>query len=220
MQIGSVLRSGRGVSAAISLVACLGGLIGASGCDGRRDNGRSDLDISLDFTPPSGGTSDVVWIGAGGQGGGLLLLDIVARDISESFDSYNVEILFDPVVAEAQNLSFGTVVSVCAGATPVLAAHNVTDDPNNTGRANLTGRILFSEAIQGAMPPDCAVAGTQTLARITLRARSRGTSSLDFVPFNGDPNNPVGTRFASRTPVDPEIPVLLFDSGALVEVTR
>lgn len=180
---------------------------------GGSDNGGSGLRISLASTPPSGG-SDVVWIAEGGRTGDLLLVDVVSRDISSEFDGFNLEILFDPLVASAQSVSSGGILDGCAPGQ-VLKVDNVANH-----NADQTGSILISEAITGSSPPGCTASGLRTISRVTLRARGRGSSTLPFVPYNGDPSAPSGSRFYRTQPSVPDVPVQFFDSGALVEVTR
>ncbi len=199
----------RGIASCLTVVAAL--LLAA--CKSA-DDGGSDLRISLSFTPPPGGVDNVVWIAGSGRSGGRLLVDVVVRDISFEFDGFNVEILFDPLLAEAESLASGGVLQGCT-ALPVLAADNVAG-----GNANATGTLLFSEAISGTAPPACTVAGTATLARIAFRPRARGEAALTFVPYNGNPSSPSGSRFYRRLPVNPDVGVAFFDSGALIEVKR
>jgi len=171
----------------------------------------------MTLSPPPGGTTDVVWVAQGGGSGDLLIVDVLARDITQDFDSINIEIRFDPLVLEAQRYSSLGVLDTCAGGLGVLACDNVSTCGSS---ANTTGTILASESIIGTMPPGCTVSGELPLGRITFRARARGMSSIPFVAFNGDPDNPQGSRFARRAPPVLEVPILFFDSGALIEVTR
>jgi hypothetical protein len=197
----------RGIASCLSLVAAL--LLAA--CKAA-DDGGSDLRISLLFTPPTGGTDNVVWIAGSGRSGGRLLVDVVVRDISFEFDGFNVEVLFDPLVAEVESLASGGVLQACTS-LPVLGADNIA-----SGNANATGTLLFSEAISGASPPPCTVAGTTTLARIVFRPRGRGDASLPFVPYNGNPSSPSGSRLYRRVPVNPDVGATFFDSLALIKV--
>ena len=188
--------------------ACAGGDGASSG---------SALAISITLSPPPGGTTDVVWVAEGGGNGNILIVDVMARDVTQDFDSLNIEIQFDPLVLEAQRYTSLGVLTACAGGFGVLACDNVSTCGTS---ANATGTILASESIIGTMPPGCTLPGEAPLGRITFRARARGSSSLSFVPFNGDTVNPQGSRLARRAPAVIEVPVLFFDSGALIEVTR
>jgi len=201
------LRNGSiGLVAAILLLVC--------SCDSGGNGGSSGLKIALSFTPPPGGITDVAWLAGGGAAGGLLVVDIVARDISSDFDAFDVEVSFDPLIATAQSVVSGGLLESCSS-TPVLKAENVSN-----GNANLTGSILISEAFGGGSPPACTLAGERTVARINFRAFGRGSSDLEFIGFNGDPNSPSGSRFYRRAPSVPQIPVQFFDSGAVIDVTR
>jgi len=171
----------------------------------------------MSLSPPPGGSTDVVWVARGGGGGDVLVVDVMARAITQDFDSFNIEIQFDPLVLEARRYTSLGVLDACAGGLGVLACDNVTTCGSS---ANSTGTILAGESIIGPLPPGCTVSGEQVLGQITFRARARGTSALPFVPFNGDPVDPQGSRFARRAPPEPEVPVLFFDSGASIEVTR
>jgi len=182
-------------------------------CDSGGD-GSSGLRIDFSSTPPLGGVTDVVWLASGGTAGGLLVVDIVARDISSDFDGFDLEVSFDPLIATAHSIVSGGLLEGCSS-DPVLKAENVSN-----GNANLTGSILISEAFGGGAPPACTVSGERTVARINFRAAGRGSSDLDFVAFNGDPNSPSGSRFYRRAPSVPQIPAQFFDGGALIHVTR
>jgi hypothetical protein len=194
---------------------CLGlaGIFLLTACD-TVDDGSSRLHASLDFTPPPGGTGNVLWIAEGGATGSRLLVDLVARDISLEFDGFNVEILFDPLVVEAESITSGGALLGCT-TLPVLTADNVAN-----GNANTTGTILIGEAISGSAPPACTIAGTATLARVSFRPRGRGTAALTFVAYNGNPSSPAGSRLFRRNPVIPDVGAQFFDSGALVQVRR
>ena len=194
------------------------GLMLSCGCvDRGAASSGSALGISMTLSPPPGGTSDVVWVAQGGGSGDVLIVDVMARDITQDFDSFNVEIEFDPLLLEARHYASLGVLETCAGGLGVLACDNVSACGSS---ANTTGTILAGESITGTMPPGCTLSGELPLGRITFRARARGTSSLPFVPFNGDPDNPQGSRFARRVPPMIEVPVLFFDSGASIDVTR
>jgi hypothetical protein len=199
----------KGIASCLSLTAAV--ILFA--CD-KADDGRSDLKISLGVTPPAGGAGDLVWLAQGDLAGGRLLVDVLARDIASGFDGFNVEILFDPLIVEAANLASGGALLGCT-ALPVLAADNISN-----GNANATGSILFSEAISGPAPPPCTLAGTVTLARIMFRPRGQGTAPLVFVPYNGIPSSPAGSRLFRRDPADPDVGVEFFDGSALIEVRR
>src|SRR5262245_10484889 len=92
----------------------------AVGCndDGSGDDGGSSFGIFLSVTEPPAGSTDVVWFADGGVGGTGLAVDVLARGISSQFDGFNVEIQFDPLVAEAVSLAFGTVLDGCGGLDP------------------------------------------------------------------------------------------------------
>jgi len=178
------------------------------------DSGGSDLSISMTFDEPMG-MDDVVWMSQLGQGAGLLVVEVLAEDISSTFDGYDVEISFDPLIVEALSLAHGTLLDACSALQP-FKVDNVAN-----GNANASGTILFSAVLPGAAPPGCTLAGRSTLARITLRARNRGMFPMDFIPFNGDPNNPSGSRFFRTQPAIPSVPVSFFTMGnVVIEVTR
>ena len=192
-------------------------LFPSQGCKDDDDDdgfGGSALSIGLSVTPPSPGTTDVVSFVENAAGGGLLLVDVRAEDISSMFDGYDVEILFDPLVAEATNLVDGTLLDICGGLQP-LKANNVAN-----GNANATGTILFSAVLPGAAPPGCTLAGPDILATIAFRTVNQGSSALVFVAFNGDPNSPTGSRFFRTQPSVPSVPVTFMDGMAEIEVTR
>lgn len=204
----------RGLLVTAGLLAAAWALLvaGCSGGDG--DDGGSSFRISLSVTEPPAGSMDVVWLAPGGIGGTGLVVDVVARGISDPFDGFNVEIQFDPLVAEAVSLAFGTVLDGCGGLDPVKL------DNVSNGNANTSGTIIISAALPvGPAPPACALPGMQALARIGFRERSIGTSPLSFVPFNGDANSPAGSRLFRRGTMMAEIPVNFFDGQALIEVT-
>ena len=186
----------------------------APACSHDGSTGGSSLHLSLSFAPPGAAVADVVWIASGAGAGGTLQVDVVARDISTQFDGFDLEIMFDPLIARAQSVATGGVLDGCSG-SPVLKADNVGND-----NANQTGTILISESIAGISPPGCTLSGERALTRIVFTATGRGAAPIDFVDFNGDPNAPSGTRLYRTQPSVPEIPVQLFDSGAELNVTR
>ncbi len=197
------------------LCAALAALTLLSGCHGDDEiSGDTGLEISMTSTPPSAGTASVVWLQEGPSGGDVLVAEILARDITEEFDSFNLEILFDPVIVQARSYESGDVLDGCAMGLPVLKLENLA-----SGDADATASMLITESITAPLPPGCTINGTRTLGRITFRARGRGRSMPAFVPFNMDPNNPEGSFLARRDPAIPAIAVTFFDSAALIEVT-
>ncbi|MFQ5702112.1 MAG: hypothetical protein ACE5HU_09730 [Acidobacteriota bacterium] len=184
-------------------------------CDGNgagRNTGGSTLSISMSFTPPPAGSMNVVWLSEASRNGGLLLMDVFAQNISIPFDGYEIELRFDPLVAEALDLVAGTLPEQCSGLT-TLRVDNVA-----SGDANASGTILFSARLTGPQPPGCTVVERQPLARITFRASGTGSFPLSFVPFNGDPIFPGGSRLLRTDPPDPAIPVMFDDSQAVIDV--
>jgi len=173
------------------------------------DDGGSGLQISMTTTPPAGGATNQVFFSEFAVSGDLLLLEVLARDISTDFDSYNVEIAFDPMVAEAFDLSPGTLLEQCSGMQAVKA-DNVAN-----GNANASGSIIFSASLTGPTPPACTVTGDKPLARITFRAKGAGSFPLDFVL----PNDPSGSRFSRTMPSMPVVMGIAWDDGqTLIEV--
>ena len=172
------------------------------------DDGGSGLQISMITTPPAGGDPNQVFFSEFAVSGDLLLLEVLARDISTDFDSYNVEIAFDPMVAEAFDLSPGTLLEQCSGMQAVKA-DNVAN-----GNANASGSIIFSASLTGPTPPACTVTGDKPLARITFRAKGAGSFPLDFVL----PNDPSGSRLSRTQPSVPVVMVTWDDGQALIEV--
>jgi len=189
-------------------------LLLAAACSHSGDDGRSGLRIALDLTSPSAGVMDVTWLEDGGGAGGILVMEILARDISSPFDGFDLELTFDPLIATAQSVSSGNLLEICSAGS-VLKADNVAN-----GNANISGTILISEALTGASPPGCTFGGTRTLARVTFRAAGRGSSPTGFVPYNGNPNVPAGSRFYRRATSVPEVPVTFFDGSAVLNVTH
>ncbi len=196
------------------LLACAAAAIllwnpSCNGDNNNSDDGGSGLQISMSTTPPAGGATDLVFFSEFATSGDLLLLEVFARDISSDFDSYNVEISFDPMVAEAFDLEPGTVLEQCSGQQAVKA------DNVDNGNANATGSIIFSASLTGATPPACTVTGDEFLARITFRARGGGSFPLDFVL----PNDPSGSRFSRTMPSVPVVMGITWDDGqTLIEV--
>ena len=173
------------------------------------DDGGSGLQISMVTTPPAGGATNQVFFSEFAVSGDLLLLEVLARDISTDFDSYNVEIAFDPMVAEAFDLSPGIVLEQCSGSQAVKA-DNVAN-----GNANASWSIIFSASLTGPTPPACTVTGDKALARITFRAKGTGSFPLDFVL----PNAPTGSRLSRTMPSMPVVAGITFDDGqTLIEV--
>jgi len=196
------------------LLACAAAatLLWAPSCnsdDDSGDDGGSGLQISMIVTPPAGGDPNIVFFAETAASGDLLLLDVFARDISTDFDGYNVEIDFDPMVAEAFSLTPGTVLEQCSGLQAVKA-DNVAN-----GNANASGSIIFSASLTGPTPPACTVTGDKPLARITFRAKGAGSFPLDFVL----PNDPSGSRFSRTMPSMPVVMGIAWDDGqTLIEV--
>lgn len=195
-------------------IACLAGaaLLLAPSCQGDDDggNGGSDLAISMSLTPPAGGM-DLVFFEEAAGSGDLLLVDVVARDVTSEFDGYDVELTFDPLVAAIFSFAQGTLLEDCALQQAVKA-------DNAAGNANTTGNLLFSASLTGPMPPGCTVAGDAMLARITFRAAGGGMFPLEFVPYNQDPNSPSGTRLSRTMPPVPAVTLTLDDGGATITV--
>jgi len=185
-----------------------------AGCDGKGDTGASGLQTAIEFTQPDAAATDLVWIRDGGGGGDMRIAEIVARDVTGPFDSYNIEFSFDTAFLEALSFSPGTVLGACS-AIQAIELDNVS-----SGLANTDGTVLFSASLTGSPPPGCSVTGTMTLARITFRARGQGESPLVFIPYNGDPNTPEGSVFFRRDPLLAVVPVQFYDSGATVVATR
>lgn len=204
---------GRGsvLARVLAVAACAAVAVGCDG-DGGHDD-ASGLTVSMTSnSPPPGG--NVVWIAEGGRGEDLLLVDILARDVTGPFDAFEVEIEFDPTLLEARSTEDGGALAACTS-LPVLH----TDNIGNGGAAS--GRLLLSSV--STEPPgttECSVAGTRSLARILFVAIGAGTSTLDFVPFNSDPNNPLGSRLFSTGAGHPVAAVTFFDSQATVTGTR
>ncbi len=195
----------------LAMAACAALAAACDGDDGH-DDGSSGLTVSMTSTPPPGG--NVVWIAEGGRGEDVLLVDILARDVTGPFDAYEIEIAFDPALLEARSTEEGGALAAC---TPLPVLH--TDNIGNGGAAS--GTLLLSGV--STEPPGttgCSVAGTRTLARILFVAVDEGTSTLDFVPFNGDPNDPMGSRLFSTGAGHPVAAVTFFDSQATVTATR
>jgi hypothetical protein len=208
------MRASRAGTTACAGLLCSVFALLSPACSHDGGAGGSSLHISLSFAPPGAAVDDVLWIAQGAGAGGTLQVDVMAQDISSEFDGFNLEILFDPLVARAQSVATGGVLDGCSSG-PVLKADNVGND-----NANQTGSILISESIAGVSPPGCTVSGQRALARITFTAAGRGNAPLDFVQFNGDPNAPSGTRLYRTQPAVPDVPVQLFDSGAEIDVAR
>lgn len=193
-------------------LACIGlaGLLLGVHCNGDDpDDGGSRLAISMTTSPPGIGTTDIVWLDTGSRGGNVLVVDILARDISDPFDRFTIEIDTDPLLVEATAYTSGGLLEACT-ALPVIKAFDV----------DAMGTILIGESLGGAAPPGCTVAGTRTIGSITFRGLARGTTMPAFVPFNKDPNNPEGSRMERRTSVPQQIAVEFFDGGATIEVRR
>jgi hypothetical protein len=188
-------------------------LVFTPSCKGDDDNsdGGSGLEIAMTVTPPAGGETDLVYFAEIASSGDLLLVDVRARDVSSDFDAYDVEISFDPVVAEAFALTQGSLLEFCSG-QQTFKADNVATN------ANSTGNITFSAQLTGPMPPPCTVMGDQQLARITFRAKGTGSFPLEFIPYNQDPNNPAGTHLSRTMPPVPAVAITPHDGQAMIEV--
>ena len=190
-------------------VAIAGLLLGAHCSESDPDDGGSRLAISMTTSPPAIGTTDIVWLDTARSEGNVLVVDILARDISNPFDRFTVEIDTDPLVVEATAYTSGGQLETCTGLA-VIPAFTV----------DAMGTIIVAESLPGAAPPGCTVAGTRTLGSVTFRGIAQGSTMPDFVPFNMDPNSPEGSRMERRTIVPPQIPVQFFDGGATIEVRR
>ena len=180
--------------------------------DDHDSGGGSGLGIVMTVAPPAGGATDLIHFAEAASSGDLLLVDVLVRDVSSDFDGYDVEITFDPIVAEAFSLVQGTLLETCSGLQQTLKGDNIG------ANANTTGNITFSAQLSGPMPPPCTVNGDMQLARITFRARGSGSFPLDFVPFNNDPNSPAGTRLSRTMPAVPAVTLTLDDGQAMIEV--
>jgi len=164
-------------------------------------------------SPPPG--PDVVWIDEGGRIGDLLLVDILARDIDQVFNAYEIEVAFDPLRLQARGSSEGGALDACTG-LPILHTDNI-----GNGDAAATGRLLVSGvSTDPAGTTQCTVPGTRVLTTITFAAIAEGTSSLGFIPYNNDPMDPRGARLFSTGPGLPVAAVTFFDSQASVTGSR
>lgn len=191
-------------------------LVVVIGCSrGSGGDGRSGLSISFSGAVPAAGSGAVVWLDDGGSGAGLLVMQIAARDISTHVDAFSLEIDFDPLLLEARSISSGGALDGCSGVLPVTAGNVASGD------ANMTGTILYSEALPGTPPPGCPIQATRTLARVIFAARARGTSPVALIDCSApDPNAPTGTCFLRRDPSAMVVPVLVFDGMSEIEVRR
>lgn len=189
-------------------------LVCSMACHGGGDTGDSRLVIAMTSSTPPGGLTDVVWLAEGGSSSRMLQVDVLSRDLLEEFDGLNLELLFDPSVAEVVAVSGAGLLPACTGVGAVTA-ENVSN-----GNANTTGVILYSEQLPGGTPPGCTTSGDMVVARVVFRARGRGMTGLDFAPAAGDPNNPTGSRLFRRDPPVPRTGAQFFDGGAQLEVTR
>lgn len=190
------------------------------GCNGNDPSGGSSLEIFLTASAPPPGSSSVVFVEEGAGGGDLVIVDLLVRDITDEFDGFNIEIMFDPLVAEASGYTSAGILDACAGGLTVLKCDNISSCSTPATNANSTGSIIISESIIGSTPPGCTASGLRKIGSLSFRAAGRGTSTLPFIPFNNDPISPQGSRFVRRSPAVTELPVEFFDSGALLEVTR
>lgn len=190
---------------------CLLALL-ATACDGGGggDSGGSGLTVSMSFAPPAAG-QDLLWLSEGQRDGDLLIVDVMARDITQPFDAYEIEVLFDPLVLRAASFQDGAILPSCSS-FGVLPADNI----GNGGAA--AGTLLVSAAAQDA--PGCTSAGDRTMARLVFQALRSGTSTLDFVPYNGNPADPRGSRLFRWPTGSASVPVNFFDSQALVTVQQ
>ena len=199
--------------ARVLIVAACAALAVACDEDDEHDDGSSGLTVSMTSNaPPPGG--NVAWIAEAGRGEDLLLVDVVARDITGPFDAYEIEIAFDPALLEARATEEGGALAACTS-LPVLHTDNIGNGGAASGTLLLSGVSTEAPGTTG-----CSVAGTRSLARILFAAIDEGTSTLDFVPFNGDPNDPRGSRLFSTGAGNPVTVVTLFDSQATITGTR
>ncbi len=200
----------------LALGACLAACLMATGCDGG-DGGESrpsGLTVSMTAAPPPPG-QDVVWMDEGGRTGDLLLVDILARDIGQAFDAFEIEISFDRLRLQARSSAEGGALDACTG-LPILHSDNI-----GNGGAAATGKLLVSGV--STEPPgttNCTVPGTRVLARVTFAAIAEGSSDLDFVPFDNDPMDPRGSRLFGTGEGLPVAAVSFFDSQATVTGSR
>ena len=183
-------------SASGCTVLALGLTLAACGDGGGHDGQSSGLTVSMSFVPPAGG-QDLLWLAEGQRNGDLLTVDVIARDITQPFDAYEVEVLFDPLVLRATSTQDGPLLASCSG------QQNLTVNNILSGGAAM-GSLLVGGVAQDA--PGCTLAGQQTLVRLTFKAIEAGTSELDFGS---------GSRLF-RTGGPASIAVTFFDSQASV----
>lgn len=184
----------------------------ATACDGGGGGGSggSGLTVSMSFVPPAAG-QDLLWLAEGQRDGDLLIVDVMARDITQPFDAYEIEVLFDPLVLRAASSQDGAILPSCSS-FGILASDNI----GNGGAAS--GTLLVGASAQDS--PGCTSAGERTMARLAFRALRSGTSTLDFVPYNGNPADPRGSRLFRWPAGSASVPVIFFDSQALVTVQQ
>src|SRR5262245_16187993 len=108
--MGKRMGLGRNLALLGACLACLA----ATGCNGddSGESGPSGLTVSMTAVPPPPGL-DVVWMAEGGRTGDLLLVDILARDIGQTFDAFEIEISFDPLLLQARSSAEGGALDAC-----------------------------------------------------------------------------------------------------------
>jgi hypothetical protein len=177
------------------------------GGNGGSDGGGSELTVSMSFVSPAAG-QDLLWLAEGQRDGDFLIVDVMARDITQPFDAYEVEVLFDPMVLRAASTQDGMILPSCSSLI-ILASDNI-----GNGGASSGSLLMSASALDD---PACTSPGERVLARLAFQGLRPGTSTLAFVPYNGDPADPRGSRLFG--PMGPAA-VSFVDSQALVTVQQ
>jgi len=171
----------------------------------------SMLQLSFSTTPPPGGQADVVWLADGGLIGGMQIVEVMAQNIDTAFDRCDLEIGFDPLVAQAVSMTNGSFLADCTDSPFELSINNVRSGPSG---ANSTARIIFSTSLPAGIA-GCAVPSAGVLARIAFRAGNAGSSLLMMLPCDDtDPSNLTGSCLTSGDPAVKDPDVQFLDTGA------
>jgi hypothetical protein len=162
-------RALAGLLTAPLLLACGGG-------DGGADQG-SRLAISFAADAP-GASTDVIFLRERAASGGLLVLDVVGRELTPPVDGLDLVIAFDPGIASAFGVMGETFLGTCGRPRPDNSLLVCQD--NVGGGANPTGLLMFSAHPADPSPTPERVSGDRVLATISLRAAGPGVSSVEF----------------------------------------
>ncbi len=144
------------------------------------DDGDGVVTVILDAACTStlgGSTSPRVFLDCATVSQNLVNVEIVAADIPDEIDGYNVHLSFSPSVfryvgfdATAEPFAAGS----CGDPNTLLCEDNA-DDANNTGL------VIYSMALVGSDPPGEVIGQPEVLGRLLFEAASVSSTSVSFV---------------------------------------